>query len=165
MTIYIFRHGMAVHPNLGYGDRVLTAELLPEGIPPIERLGQYLIDVESDYQVCSDVLRCRQTAAIVTEATGKPFLIDPRLKEYHQETFDQLAQRTKAFHDEILQSTAYQNVMVCTHGSVIAALKHYLIDGYFERRHETDYIQTGQLLIVNDDKSVEVVDFNKEVLA
>lgn len=163
MTVYIFRHGMAVYPNEGYGSRVLTAELLPEGIPPIQRLTQYLIQVASDYQVCSEVLRCRQTAAIVTEATGKTFVIDPRLKEYHQETFDELSQRTKAFCDE-LQQSGYQDVMICTHGSVIAALKHYLTDGYFDRRHETDFTQTGQLMIINDDKSVEVLDFNSEVI-
>ena len=164
MTIYIFRHGMAVYPHEVYGSRVLTAELLPEGIPPIQRLAQYLMPVASDYQACSEVLRCRQTAAIVTEASGKTFVIDPRLKEYHEETFDDLSERTKAFSDE-LQQSSYQNVMVCTHGSVIAALKHYLTEGRFDRRHETDYIQTGQLLIINDDKSVEVLDFNKEVTA
>jgi broad specificity phosphatase PhoE len=163
MTFYIFRHGMAVHPNEGYGSRVLTAELLPEGIPPIQRLARYLLHAPSDYQVCSEVLRCRQTAAIVTETTSKGFVIDPRLKEYYQESFDELAERTKAFTDEIQQG-GYQNVMICTHGSVIAALKHYLTDGHFDRRHETDYIQTGQLLVINDDKTVEVVDFNSEAL-
>jgi broad specificity phosphatase PhoE len=161
MTYYIFRHGMAVYPNQSYGSRVLTAELLPEGIPPIQRLARYLIHVPSDYQACSEVLRCRQTAAIVTEATGKSFVIDPRLREYHQETFDELSRRTKAFCEEIQQS-GYQNVMICTHGAVIAALKHYLTDGYFDRRHETDYTQTGQLMIISDDKSIEVLDFNSE---
>lgn len=163
MRFYIFRHGMAVHPNQGYGSRVLTAELLPEGIPPIQRLAQYLVHAPSDYQACSEVLRCRQTAAIVTEATGKAFVIDPRLKEYYQETFEELSQRTRAFCDEIQQS-GYQDVMICTHGSVISALKHYLTDGYFDRRHEMDYTQTGQLMIINEDKSVEVLDFNKEVM-
>src|SRR5690606_8104648 len=161
MTYYIFRHGMAVYPNQSFGSRVLTAELLPEGIPPIQRLARYLTNVPSDYQVCSEVLRCRQTAAIVTEATGKNFEIDSRLREYYQETFDELSRRTKAFADEIQQS-GYQNVMICTHGAVIAALKHYLTDGYFDRRHEMDYIQTGQLMIINQDKSVEVLDFNSE---
>jgi len=163
MTIYIFRHGMAVHPNEGYGSRVLTAELLPEGIPPIQRLGKYLALMPSDYQACSEVLRCRQTAAIVTEATGKAFVIDPRLREYHQESFDEFARRTEEFADEIRQSP-YENIMLCTHGAVIAALKHYLIDGKFSRRYETDYTQTGQLLIIHDDKSSEVLDFNTEAL-
>jgi broad specificity phosphatase PhoE len=163
MTIYIFRHGMAVYPNQGYGNRVLTAELLPEGIPPIQRLAQYLKQMPSDYQACSEVLRCVQTAAIVTVATGKPFVIDPRLKEYYQETFDQLSQRTRAFCDELEQSS-YQNVTICTHGSVIAALKHHLTEGSFDRRQETDYTQTGQLMIIHDDKSVEVLDFNNEVI-
>ena len=95
---------MAVQPNDGYGSRVLTAELLPEGIPPIQRLGRYLRHVPSDYQVCSEVIRCRQTAAIVTEATGRAFVIDPRLKEYYQETFDELSQRAKSFCDDIQQS-------------------------------------------------------------
>lgn len=163
MTFYILRHGMAVHPNVGYGANVLSAELLPEGIPPIRRLAQYLRLVPTDYQVCSEVLRCRQTAALVTEATGREFVIDPRLKEYYQETFDELSRRAKSFCDEI-QPSGYQNVLICTHGSVIAALKHYLIDGHFERRQETDYTQTGQLLIIHDDKSVEVLDFNQEAL-
>jgi len=163
MTFYIFRHGMAVHPNVGYGANVLTAELLPEGIPPIRRLAQYLLYIPSDYQACSEVIRCRQTAALVTEATGRAFVIDPRLKEYYKETFDELSLRAKSFCDEI-QASGYQNILICSHGSVIAALKHYLIDGYFERRHETDYTQTGQLLIIHDDKSVEVLDFNKEVM-
>jgi broad specificity phosphatase PhoE len=163
MTIYIFRHGLAVYPHEGYGDRILTAELLPEGKPPIERLGKYLIHAESDYHACSTILRCRQTAAIVTEATGKEFTPDPRLKEYHQETFEQLAERVKNFCDEI-EASPYKNVMICTHGSVIAGLKHYLTEGVFEPKHEPDYIQTGQLLIINDDNSTEVVDFNSEVL-
>jgi broad specificity phosphatase PhoE len=163
MTLYIFRHGMAVHPNEGYGSRVLTAELLPEGIPPIQRLARHLLHAPSNYQVCSEVLRCRQTAAIVTEATGKPFVIDPRLREYHQETFDELAERTKDFCDE-LERSSYENAMICTHGAVIAALKHYLTEGFFDRRHETDYIQTGQLLVINDDKALEVFDFNTEVV-
>ena len=163
MTIYIFRHGMAVRPNESYGSRVLTAELLPEGIPPIQRLARYLTLAPSEYQACSEVLRCRQTAAIVTEATSKAFVIDPRLREYHQESFDEFSLRTKDFADEI-QQAGYQNLMLCTHGAVIAALKHYLIDGKFSRRYETDYTQTGQLLIIHDNKSTEVLDFNTEAL-
>lgn len=162
MTLYIFRHGMAVYPNQGYGSRVLTAELLPEGIPPIERLARYLQHAPSEYQACSEVLRCRQTAAIVTEATGKEFIIDPRLREYHQESFDQLAERVKSFCDD-LTAANYRSAMICTHGAVIAAIKHYLTDGVFDRRHETDYTQTGQLMIIHDDKSIEVLDFNQEV--
>ncbi len=161
MNFYIFRHGMAVHPNEGYGSRILTAELLPEGIPPIQRLARYLVHAPSDYQVCSEVLRCRQTAAIVTEATGKEFVIDPRLKEYYQESFDDLAERARSFYEEVQQS-GYQNVIICTHGAVIAALKHYLTEGNFTRRDETDYIQTGQLLLIHDDQSTEVLDFNNE---
>jgi broad specificity phosphatase PhoE len=163
MTIYIIRHGMAVHPNEGYGSRVLTAELLPEGIPPIERLARYLALMPSDYQACSEVLRCRQTAAIISNATGKAFLIDPRLREYHQENFAEFSERVKDFADELRQSS-YQNVTLCTHGAVIAALKHYLIDDSFTKRDETDYTQTGQLLVIHDDKSTEVLDFNTEVM-
>jgi broad specificity phosphatase PhoE len=162
MTLYIIRHGMAVYPHQGYGSRILTAELLPEGIPPIERIARYLEHVPSEYQACSEVLRCRQTAAIITEATGKEFVVDPRLREYYQETFEQLAARVKSFCDDLIAAN-YRNAMICTHGAVIAALKHYLIDGELSRRHETDYPQTGQLLIIHDDKSAEVIDFNQEV--
>ena len=163
MTIYIIRHGMAVHPNEGYGSRVLTAELLPEGIPPIQRLARYLALMPSDYQARSEVLRCRQTAAIITEATGKEFVVDPRLREYHQETFADFSERVKAFADELRESN-YPNVTLVTHGAVIAALKHYLIDDSFSKRDETDYTQTGQLLVIHDDKTTEVLDFNTEVM-
>ncbi len=161
MTYYIFRHGMAIRPNESYGSRVLTAELLPEGIPPIERLARYLLHVPSDYNACSEVLRCRQTAGIVTETTGKQFIIDPRLREYHQETFDQLSARVQEFATE-LETSSYQNALICTHGAVIAALKHYLTEGIFDRRHETDYVQTGQMLVIHDDGTTEVLDFNNE---
>ncbi len=163
MTIYLFRHGMAIPPNERYGSRVLTAELLPEGIAPIRRLGQYLVHVESDYQMCSDVLRCRQTAAIVSAATGKTFVTDPRLTEYYQETFEELAARTQSFCAELTQR-GDQNVMICTHGAVIAAIRHFLTDDSFVRSQENDYTQTGQLMLIRNDKSVEVVDFNQEVM-
>lgn len=161
MTVYIFRHGMAVHPHEGYGNRVLTAELLPEGIPPIRRLAHYLQEVPADYRACSEVLRCRQTAGIVTEITGHPFEIDPRLREYHNERFEELAERTKSFAESLQQRRA-ANTLVCTHGAVIAALKHYLLEGVFDRSHETDYVQTGQMLVIHDDNTCEVLDFNSE---
>ncbi|MEM7030344.1 MAG: histidine phosphatase family protein, partial [Chloroflexota bacterium] len=64
-TYYIFRHGLATHSKTGYGDDILTAEVLPEAIPKVKRLGQYLKDFEADYHVRSELIRCRQTADIV----------------------------------------------------------------------------------------------------
>ena len=154
---YIFRHGLATHSKNGYGDKILTAEVLPEGIPPVQRIGQYLTLMPYDYGARSEFLRCQQTAAIVTDITGRAFTPDKRLNEQYQETFESVRDRVRLFVDE-MNASSHTHIWVCTHGIVIAALKHLITRGSFERNDENDYIQPGEVLLIRDNQP-EVVKF------
>jgi len=153
----IFRHGLATHSPNGYGDEILTAGLLDEGIPAIEKLAQFLKGVAGDFRYSSEVPRCRQTAAIVTKITGKDFTFDARLNEYHQEPFLQFVERVENFLEDIIEKAdRYKTqrvntqepvtIWLCTHGAVIAAAKHLLLEGEHTQENELDYTQPGELL-------------------
>ena len=144
---YIFRHGLATRSLNGYGDTILTAEVLPEGIAPVRRLGAHLKSFPYDIGMRSEFIRCQQTAAIVSEITGRAFTPDGRLNEKYQETFGQVKVRVEQFIAD-MQATPHQNIWVCTHGAVIAALKHLLTRGEHSEAFEMDYIQPGELLVV-----------------
>ena len=148
-TFYIFRHGLATHSKTGYGSEVLTAGILPEAVPSIERLGTYLKDVKSDYNVRSEIPRCQQTAEIVANATNQPFVADARINEYHNETFDEMKERVQAFLTE-LQAKPYETVMICSHGMIIAALSNFITKGEFSKANETDFPPPAGLFIISD---------------
>jgi broad specificity phosphatase PhoE len=158
---YIFRHGLATRDPRGYGNRVLTAEVLPEGIPPVRRLGEYLKEAPYDYGVRSEILRCQQTAGIVTEITGRTFVTDSRLNEIYQESFDQVRDRVREFVQE-MSTSPYEHVWVCTHGIVIAALRHLLTRGEFAPKDALDYVLPGQLLLIHGEE-IEVVRLDEEL--
>lgn len=154
---YIFRHGLATHSKNGYGAQIRTAQVLPEGIPPVQRLARFLETCPYDWGARSEFLRCQQTAQIVTDITGRTFVADPRLNERVDEPFNEIVDRVKAFIDDV-NVTEHQHVWVCTHGIVIAALKSWLTRGEFSRQYENDYIQPGELLKITPE-GVEVVKF------
>lgn len=154
---YIFRHGLATRSRNGYGAQIRTAEVLPEGIPPVQRLARFLDTCPYDWGARSEFLRCQQTAQIVADITGRGFVADPRLNERVDEPFHEISERVKDFIDGV-ERTAHQHVWVCTHGIVIAALKSWLTRGDFSRQYENDYIQPGELLKVTPE-GVEVVKF------
>jgi broad specificity phosphatase PhoE len=154
---FIFRHGLATKSTTGYGDQILTATLLPEGIPAIEKLAEYLKDIPSNFRYSSELPRCRQTAEIVTKATGQPFEFDPRINEYHQEPFQKFTERVDSFLEEVIEKADRAciqqdcnempaTIWICTHGAVIAALKHLLLEGSFSQEYELDYTQPGEIL-------------------
>jgi len=154
---FIFRHGLATRSTTGYGDQVLTATLLDEGIPAIEHLAQFLVDIPSDFQFSSELPRCRQTAEIVTKATHKAFTFDARLNEYHQESFAKFTERVDDFLEEVVEkadrlchqrdcTTQPATIWICTHGAVIACLKYLLLQGHHTQEHELEYTQPGEIL-------------------
>jgi len=157
----IFRHGLATHSKTGYGDRIVTAEVLPEGRPPIQRLGIYLKDKPFEYGVRSEFIRCQQTAQIVTDATGHVFVPDSRLNEQVKENFEQVRARVAHFVQET-SALPYQHIWICTHGIIIAALKSLLIKGAFTPGDANDYTQPGQLLIIQE-QTAEVIRFEQVV--
>src|SRR5690348_15377194 len=91
-TYYIFRHGETVvtqskGKKKWYGLRHFSAHILPVGFPATKSMATYLKSRSIDYYVCSEYLRCRETAAIVTEVTKRDFVFDKRLNDYFIETF------------------------------------------------------------------------------
>jgi broad specificity phosphatase PhoE len=158
--LFILRHGLAVKPGEEYGAKVLSAELLPEAIPVIERLGGYLTQFPCQRFLVSPVLRCQQTAAIVTQQTGQTFANDDRLREYHNESFAQLHHRVEMVAQE-LQSLAGETVWICTHGAVIGGLKNFLLKGKFEPGDELDYPFPGSLCLI-ENQTLTTIDFNFE---
>lgn len=164
MNIYIYRHG-ATHEsknNLGYGANVFTAPLLPEGLPIIEKLAQKISDLQTDYNVSSEVERCRKTVAIVEKVTGKTFTYDSRINEfdeYHNESFDDLKKRIKNFLEDV-ENKRYQNILICTHGAVIAGITSFTQKGDFSVSDIHNYPQTGVLVSIVEG-AINYTDFNK----
>jgi broad specificity phosphatase PhoE len=159
MKFYIFRHGETYQTkyNLEYEDEQLTSRVLPEGLPETKRLANYLKGVNSDANLSSEILRCRETVEIVSKISGKEFSFDKRLNEFLEDDFEKLKKRLKDFIDDIKKQN-YKSVLICTHGAVIAGLKHLLTEGKFEITDLTDFPQPGSLLIL-EGKSVELVSF------
>lgn len=158
-TLYLFRHAKATGSDVGYGDKIVTATIVPEGIPPIERMAEYLRAVEGSANYSSEFIRCRQTAQIVTRITKKEFTTDKRLNEYYEESFGAFGARVNAFL-ESLSSARESSVLLCTHGMVIAAVKHMILEGRFMEADKLDYPKTGELWVVNDAR-VRAIDFNR----
>lgn len=158
-TLYLFRHAKATGSDVGYGDKILTAEVTPEGIPPIGRMAEYLKTTGVSGNYCSELIRCRQTAKVITDTTGKEFVFDKRLIEYYDETFEEFVSRVKSFL-KFLSGTVAANILVCTHGMVIAAMKHLILEGQFTLESELDYPKTGELWILQKSR-VEAINFNK----
>ena len=160
-TFYIFRHGetFATKGKVHYGLKIWHATILPEAKPVIERLGQYLKTKESDYQSSSEFLRCKETTKIITSVTGKEFVTDKRLNEFVFETFGGFRRRIQSFLDDI-HKTGYKNVMVCTHGAVIAGLVNLLTEGNFEWHDIKEYPSPGILteIVGNNMKQISFRD-------
>ncbi len=166
---FIFRHGLATLSTSGYGEQILSAALLPEGVPAVERLGQFLKEMPTDFHFSSEVPRCRQTAEIVQKITGKKFQFDARLNEYHQEPFVQFADRVEGFLNDVIErGDRYKahladdvpvSIVICTHGAVIAGIKHFLLEGTFSQEYQLDYTQPGELLQIWN-KNVQLHIFN-----
>jgi broad specificity phosphatase PhoE len=161
-TLLLSRHALATHSLHGYGDQILSAKILPEGIPPIQRMATFLKEIETEQNVVSPVLRCQQTAQIITKETGKIFLTDSRLGEYKgelpSETFAEFKERCKLFWKDIQESAA-ETFLICSHGAVIAGLRHFCIEADFSEEQQYDYPSTGELWILRDNK-LESFDFN-----
>lgn len=144
-TWYLFRHALATHGKSGYGDTILTATILPEGIPPIERMAEHIKQLPETLNWSSEFMRCVQTTNIITKITGRKFMTDARLNEYYHESFEVFSERVRFWYNEIIASHP-SAVLVCTHGAVIAGLKHLILEGEFLESQTLDYPKCGELL-------------------
>jgi broad specificity phosphatase PhoE len=146
-TFYLFRHGLATHSTTGYGDQILTANLLPEAYPTVHRLGVFLTQFTFDRCLTSPIPRCLQTTAVVSEHIQQPFVIDERLTEYWPEIFEPFHARLTDLVDELHHDQA-SHIAICTHGSVIAGLQHLLRDEPFTETAINDFPEPAGLLII-----------------
>jgi broad specificity phosphatase PhoE len=157
-TIYLFRHGLATHSKRGYGKGIVSAHILPEGIPPIQKIGTHLKNISNCLYFSSEFIRCRETNAIVTQLTGKSFDYDSRLNEKYKETIGDVRKRVSEFLKDV-SFLPQTNIILCTHGVIIAAIKNLLFSSKFVTKHLVDYPLTGELMII-EEKSFKTINFN-----
>lgn len=159
-TYYLFRHGetFATLKNTGYGVRIRSAHILEAGKPVIQEMAEFLKDVKSDHNATSAYPRCLETTQIITDVTGKKFVIDRRVREFFFETFGQLRNRLKNFLDE-MENSDYQTVLVCTHGACLAGLVMLLTTGEYHAADILSYPPPGILIKIKNGQ-IEEWDFN-----
>lgn len=160
-TFYIFRHGetFATKGGVGYGDKVLTAGILEEGIPTIKRMGEYLKTVETDYNVSSEINRCKQTAGIVSNITGKEFVLDKRLNEPYMESFQNVKDRLESFLQDI-DGKNYHTILICTHGAIIGTLLGFFTTQFFAEENMYNFPLPGVLTIARG-ITIQQINFNQ----
>lgn len=158
-TLYIFRHGLATHSKSGYGEKILSAEILEEGKPAIRKLSQFLTKYPFDVGFTSPVKRCMQTIEIVTDITGYEFEPDNRITEFHLEGIDDVRERAESFLHSIAKMSS-EHIYVCSHGTVIAAMQRRLLNQSFESDNILEYPHCGGLRIIHQ-AHVDEIDFNE----
>ena len=156
MNLYVFRHGETYFSknNLPYGDKVKTAEMLPEGIPAVERLARYLKNIPTDANFSSPFKRCRKTSEIVQQITGKEFTFDERLQDWipEEESVPDVIRRATDFAKEI-ENRNCKSVAICTHGYPINALVAYFTKGFVREADLENFPKPGVLVSVKNKKA------------
>lgn len=157
MRFYIFRHGQTFSTKFGrpYGLAVFSAGILDEGKPALNKMGQYLKKVPSDFNVSSPFRRCKQTVEIISTESGKTFYFDKRLGEYLLETRGNFRKRIKSLILEV-ESLGYEHVLICTHGAVISEMMDLLLPGVYNVSNTFKFPDPGILIIAGDGKYEEI---------
>ena len=158
-NLYLVRHALATHSKRGYGKRRFTASILPEGIPAIMKMAHVLKDIGNSVNISSEVIRCRETSAIISRISGKKFIFDKRLNEGgYKETGEEIRERVHHFLND-MSHFSQTNMIICTHGKIIAAIKNLILNGTFLTKDLYDYPLTGKLIIIKG-KTVKTINFN-----
>ncbi|MCL5970043.1 MAG: histidine phosphatase family protein [Patescibacteria group bacterium] len=159
-SFYIFRHGETFYTKNkeDYGKEILTADIIEEGKPALKHLANYLKNTKNSYNVSSAIPRCKSTVKIISEITGKNFVFDERLNEYAYESFEEFNNRINDFLNDISKAQQ-QNIVICTHGACIAALKYLAITKNFSIEQVEDFPDPGVLLIIKGN-NIEEINFN-----
>ncbi len=159
-TYYIFRHGetRATRNKRWYWHEYYSATIIEEGKPSIMKLAEYLKQVKTDYNVSSPFVRCRQTADLVTQITGKKFTFDSRIKEFGVELPWIFKRRLLSFIKDI-ETSKNNTILICTHAIVIEMLIQYLEHGRINLRERISAPFPGILTIIAHKKS-QTLNFN-----
>lgn len=159
---YIFRHGktLANKEHRYYGKKsVFSAEILPEAVPVIKKLAEYLKAVDQSANFSSPIFRARQTVELVSEVTGKTFVFDNKLSEYSMEineSFNSFKKRIKEFVNNA-ELSEEENILICTHGSCISGLVNVLLGKRISLLMK--YPEPGVLVVIKNGV-IEYFDFN-----
>lgn len=173
ITLYLIRHATYSNPR-GILPGRLPVELSAEGIEEAKRLRKYFVDKTIERIYSSAVLRCKQTAEIIS--SGKiPLEYDQRLLETHSayqgywvddvrffygvrnelggESYQDVQNRLAEFY----RMTHFENgkkYIICSHGDPLYFLYKYLTQQQLQPEHNTsekvtsprDYPQMGSIL-------------------
>ena len=166
MTIfYIFRHGDTVNSKNSLDKLVIKKDtrnlpILPESHNALEKIGKFLKSVHTDADFCSPYLRCRESVKIVEKFSGKNYSFDSRIEELEGRIiFSDFQKRIKSFLNEI-KAKKYSAVSICTHGAIIAAIKHMETASKFYFFQVFDYPEPGNLIIIKEGK-IKKINFNQ----
>ena len=123
-------------------------------------MAEFLKDAQTDFNVSSPFLRCRQTVEIIEEITENEFVFNPLLHDiiHSEESVKDVAKRITKFYEE-LTSHNYKAVAICSHGFPIAMLKSLATEGNVDMSKLMDYPTPGILVTIRD-KKVSFKDFN-----
>ena len=166
---YIFRHGDTIDSGslltkiFGHKRDSHALPILPKGVPALEKIGEFLKSIPTDADFCSPYLRCMDSAKIVGDIAGKIYQSDERIQELegNGEGFPSFKKRVVDFFNEIDKKN-YSTVSICTHGAVIAAIKHLKTSGKFFFFQVLDFPNPGNLIIIKNRKT-STINFNKMV--
>ncbi len=166
-TFYIFRHGNTIDSDslltkfFGHKHDSHGLAILPRAVPALERIGTFLKNVDTEVNFTSPYLRCRESTQIVGKIAEKRFKTDERLREFEKngEGFPSLRNRVRSFLDDVNKKN-YSSVSICTHGGVIAAIKHLVLNNRFYFFQLWDFPAPGNLIIINGGE-VKTINFNK----
>ena len=164
---YIFRHGDTKDSGsllakiIGHQGDTHMLPILPKGKPALERIGNFLKNIPTDADFCSPYLRCKESVKIVGSIAKKKYEIDERIRELENngESFTSFKKRIGDFLNEIDKKN-YSAVSICTHGAVIAAIKHFETCGKFYIFQVLDFPNPGNLIIVKN-REINTINFNE----
>jgi broad specificity phosphatase PhoE len=165
---YIFRHGDTkdsgsfLNTIFDYKGDSRMLPILPKGVPALEKIGEFLKNIPTDANFCSPYLRCMDSAEIVGGIANKKYQSDERIRELEKngEKFTSFKKRVINFLNEI-DEKKYSAVSICTHGAVIAAIKHLKTSRRFYFFQIIDFPKPGNLTIIKNGE-VDTIDFNKK---
>lgn len=163
-TFYILRHAETqmtkTHIEYPIGQKNWEFPILEEGRPAIKKLANFLKNKNIQSFYTSEFKRTQVTSKIVSEIINvKPQPVN-LFNEYEKytEDFDEVDTRTDQATEFLMHDQA-ERIAVCTHGSIIAALRYKILDKKFTEANIKDYTLPGELIIIKDKKE-EVISFN-----
>lgn len=168
---YIFRHGDTIESGnllikfFGHKGDSHLLPILPNGVPALEKIGQFLKNIPTDANFCSPYLRCMDSIKIISPIAKKEYQVDERIRELEDngEGFPSFKKRVVNFFNEI-EKKNYSAVSICTHGAVISALKHLETSGRFFFFQIWDFPPPGNLIIIKNCR-IGNINFNSNELS